>query len=50
MADASVAKGSDDKSGEADVYPFGHNAGHLYHGPMSMYKKNGFQKSGTSVH
>lgn len=33
-----------------DVYPFGHNAGHSYHGPMSMYKKNGFQKSGKSVH
>ena len=27
-------------------YPFAHNENHSYHGPLSMYKKNGFEVCG----
>ena len=26
-----------------EAYPFEHNENHAYHGPLSMYKKNGFK-------
>ena len=26
-----------------DAYPFEHNENHAYHGPLTMYKKNGFE-------
>ena len=26
-----------------EAYPFAHNENHAYHGPLSMYKKNGFE-------
>ena len=29
-----------------EAYPFAHNENHSYHGPLSMYKKNGFEVCG----
>lgn len=29
-----------------EAYPFAHNENHAYHGPLSMYKKNGFKPCG----
>ncbi len=29
-----------------EAYPFAHNENHSYHGPLSMYKKNGFELCG----
>lgn len=32
----------DDGFDLAEAYPFAHNENHAYHGPVSMYEKNGF--------